>query len=143
MAISWLYRKETVSNWAYSTSMVRSKSAIAFFVRMESAPGVLARILEPFVVIGLPPSALILRQNDEGSAFAAVEFEGLDDQRATLLVERLKQMPCVHSVRIRFADSVAAKNLSKRFDARRGTSCRPPAVRRAEVSDCQRVGTEK
>jgi hypothetical protein len=80
--------------------MVRSKSCLRVFVRFESEPGALGRVLEPFAVQSLSPHELTLRANARGMAFVVAEFEGLDRERGTLLVARLRQIPCVASARL-------------------------------------------
>ena len=66
---------------------------------MDSDPGALARVLEPFAVAGFAPQALMLRRAAGGMAFLVAEFEGPDEPRAALLTERLRQMPCVIGAR--------------------------------------------
>lgn len=70
------------------------------FLRIESQPGVLARVLAPFSVAGHAPLALTLRPARGGTAFVVADFEGPDAARAALLAERLRQMPCVVGARL-------------------------------------------
>jgi hypothetical protein len=70
------------------------------FLRIDSAPGTLARVLEPFAVAGHTPRTLFLRAQARGVAFVVAEFEGPAKARAALFTEKLKQMPCVIGVRV-------------------------------------------
>lgn len=71
-----------------------------FFLRIESAPGALARVLQPFAVAGQAPRALFLRSRKRNVAFVVAEFDGPDRVRALLFKEKLKQMPCVIGARL-------------------------------------------
>ena len=81
-------------------AMVRPESGIRVFIRMERAPGVLARVLGPFTVCGFSPYALVLRSGARQTAFVFAEFDGMDSDRGSFVVERLKQMPCVMGARL-------------------------------------------
>jgi hypothetical protein len=70
------------------------------FVRIDGEPGALARVLEPFAVAGHALRALLLRAAPRGAAFVVAEFEGPDEERAALLTQKLKQMPCVLGARL-------------------------------------------
>lgn len=87
------------------------------FIRMEQGPGILGRVLGPFAVCGFAPYALILRPAATGLAFAAVEFDGLDADRGLLLVERLRQMPCVMGARLSPAEQTKSPPRGMRADA--------------------------
>jgi hypothetical protein len=80
--------------------MVHPVSGIRIYIRMEKSPGVLARVLGPFAVAGLAPYELLLRPGASDLAFVVADFESLDQDRALLFVEKVRQMPCVTGVRL-------------------------------------------
>ena len=75
------------------------------FLRIDSEPGALARVLEPFAVAGHAPRKLLLRTATRGTAFVVAEFEGPNDARAALFTQKLKQMPCVIGARLAYRKS--------------------------------------
>jgi hypothetical protein len=81
--------------------MVYPATGLRVFIRMEQAPGVLARVLGPFAVSGFAPCGLFLRPSPRATAFVVADFEGLECEQASLLVTRLQQMPCVCGARFR------------------------------------------
>ena len=90
--------------------MVRPQSGICVFIRMERAPGVLARVLGPFTLCGFTPDALVLRSARQ-TAFVAAEFDGMDTDRGSFVVERLKQMPCVMGARLSSVSRLSVMHL--------------------------------
>ncbi len=80
----------------------------------------MSRVLQPFVVLDLVPHALTLRESKRGMAFVVVEFAGLTSDRAALVVEKLKQMPCVSSARFSDFSSDARMHVVPRHSARVG-----------------------
>ena len=73
---------------------------VRIFLRIDSEPGVLARVLEPFSVAGHAPRALMLRPAPGRAAFVVAEFDSPAQDRAAFLTERLRQMPCVMGARL-------------------------------------------
>lgn len=77
---------------------------ILIFVRAETVPGCVERLLQPFTVAGLVPVSLSLRANYAGISLIAARFASLDYARALIVAAKLRSMPSTRGVRISFGD---------------------------------------
>ncbi len=79
-----------------------------FCVRLDCAPGALERVLQPFTVLSAAPRNMTLRPGGMGASLAVIEVAGVEPDRVLVLAQRLRQMPCVRSVRcVSLVDRVA------------------------------------
>jgi len=86
-----------------ATRSVRRETCVnvmRYFLRIDSEPGTIARVLAPFAVSGHALRVLQLRPTARGGVFLVAEFENLDELRAALITEKLRQMPCVIRARL-------------------------------------------
>src|SRR5579862_8980713 len=78
---------------------------IRLYARIDSEPNALERLLQPFAVLSMAPVTLGLRPSANRSAFVVAEFAGIDRDKATLVVRKLGQLPCVRQARLGWTNS--------------------------------------
>ena len=64
-------------------------------VTAESDPGALARILERFQNLNVPPRRVVADWASDGALHVQVDIAGLPEERVELIASKLSQVPCI------------------------------------------------
>ncbi|WP_262689906.1 hypothetical protein [Kordiimonas aestuarii] len=92
--------------------VLRGNTRTRFSVMAELDPNTLSRVLELFTIRGLTCDTLAARRTEEGFQWIELDCSDLDDQSASVLLNKIRQIVTVKSARIetlvlRFANLAA------------------------------------
>lgn len=75
------------------------KAPVRFIVRPRAEPQTLGRLIDYVAQLGMIPRRVVAANSDKGFA-VLIEQEGLDDQRAGIIAEKMRASIMVESVRL-------------------------------------------
>lgn len=87
------------------------------FIRIQDTPGAIERVLQPFTVSSLVPRSLAVRLSRSGGLFVWLQFSGISAEHGLSLAARLRNMHCVHAVRLSFDRCPSAPLVGKIISA--------------------------